>query len=175
MDDNEIAVVNIDVSLERDGFFRDILRHLSGTLEDVVGLDDASGFVSVVGQRIGDELNSQYKAALQVDQLSPQQVAQVLVDLKQKISGNFRIASQTRHKIVLQSSSCPFGDKVAGRPSLCMMTSNVFGVIAADNLGYAKVELQETIATGNEGCTVVIYLRQDSESEDVAGIDYYQG
>jgi hypothetical protein len=29
-----------------------------------------------------------------------------------------------------------------------MMTSNVFGAIAAENLGYGKVELRETIAKG---------------------------
>ncbi len=33
---------------------------------------------------------------------------------------------------------------------MCMMTSNVFGSIAAENLGYAKIELQETVATGDE-------------------------
>lgn len=40
------------------------------------------------------------------------------------------------------------GEKVLGRESMCMMTSNVFGYIAAQNTGYAKVELQETIARG---------------------------
>ena len=34
---------------------------------------------------------------------------------------------------------------------MCMMTSNVFGHIAAENVGYAKVELQETIARGDKG------------------------
>lgn len=37
-----------------------------------------------------------------------------------------------------------------------MMTSNVFGMIAASNLGYAKVELQETIAKGASGCRVIV-------------------
>lgn len=175
MDEIEIVNMNAQVNLERDGFFRDILRHLSGTLQDVVGLEDASGFVSVVGQRIGDELNAQYLAALQLKKLNREQVSAVLVNLKQKISGNFSVVSQTDEKIILQSSSCPFGDKVKGRPSLCMMTSNVFGVIAAENLGYAKVELSETIATGSEGCKVVIYLQQNQESNDATGIDYFQG
>jgi hypothetical protein len=40
-----------------------------------------------------------------------------------------------------------------------MMTSNVFGHIAARNIGYAKVELQQTIARGHDGCRVVIYLQ----------------
>jgi hypothetical protein len=58
---------------------------------------------------------------------------------------------------------------------MCMMTSNVFGYIAAENLGYAKVELQETIAKGSRGCTVVIYLKQNSEAEKVKGREYFKG
>ena len=40
-----------------------------------------------------------------------------------------------------------------------MMTSNVFGSIAAANLGYAKVELQETIAEGSPGAVSFTSLR----------------
>ena len=40
-----------------------------------------------------------------------------------------------------------------------MMTSNVFGSIAAENLGYAGVELERTIAGGHAGCRVVVHLR----------------
>ena len=32
---------------------------------------------------------------------------------------------------------------------MCIMTSNVFGAIAAEHLGYAKVELQKTIPKGD--------------------------
>lgn len=54
-----------------------------------------------------------------------------------------------------------------------MMTSNVFGTIAADNLGYAKVELRETIARGAPGCTVVIHLRPTAEAESASGREYF--
>ena len=37
------------ITLERDSFFRSIIRELSGTLEDVVGQEATAGFVSVVG------------------------------------------------------------------------------------------------------------------------------
>ena len=43
---------SVDIQLDRDIFLRALLRELSGTLENVVGLDDASGFISVVGQRV---------------------------------------------------------------------------------------------------------------------------
>lgn len=165
----------LPLPLERDGFLRDLLRHLSGTLQDVVGLDQASGFISVVGQRMGERINEDYRTALNVGSLSREQVAAVLVDLKQRIQGNFSIVSEDSTKIVLQTTSCPFEDKVVGRPSLCMMTSNVFGTITAENLGYAKVCLEQTIANGDQGCRVVVYLSDDEEAAEKEGNEYFKG
>ncbi len=76
---------------------------------------------------------------------------------------------------MLGNRACPFGEKVAGRPALCMMTSNVFGVIAAENLGYAKVAIEESIARGDPGCRVVVYLRPTDEAQAAAGREYFQG
>ncbi len=155
------SVRRLDILLERDVFLRTLLRHLSGTLEDVVGLKEASGFISIVGQRIGDELNESYRTALGAGSLSREEVAAVLVDLKRRIQGDFFIIEESEDKIVLGNRACPFGDKVRDRRSMCMMTSNVFGVIAAENLGYARVVLEETIAEGHAGCRVAVYLRPD--------------
>jgi predicted ArsR family transcriptional regulator len=169
------SVPNLDVPLERDVFLRNLIRELSGTLQEVVGLEEASGFISVVGQTMGRQMERDYKAALEVSQLSREQVAAVLVDLKRRIQGDFYIIEQTDEKIVLGNRACPFGDKVLDRPAMCMMTSNVFGSIAADNLGYAKVELQETIATGAPGCRVVVYLKPTPEAEARPGREYFKG
>ena len=57
---------------------------------------------------------------------------------------------------------------------MCMMTSNVFGAIAAENLGYAKVELRETIAEGHGRCTVIVYLSPSSDSECTDGREYFK-
>jgi hypothetical protein len=54
-----------------------------------------------------------------------------------------------------------------------MMTSNVFGSIAANNVGYAKVELQETIARGAPGCRVVVYLKPTGEAALAEGREYF--
>lgn len=162
-----------DVPLNRDVFLRNLVRELAGTLESVVGMADALGFISVVGQNIGQQMEGDYKAALNVGSLSREQVADVLVDLKHRIQGDFHIIEESEEKIVLGNRACPFGDKVIDRPSLCMMTSNVFGNIAANNLGYARVVLNETIATGSAGCLVTIYLKQDSSQDE--GREYFQG
>ena len=165
----------LDVPLERDGFLRSLIRELSGTLQDVVGLEEASGFISVVGQNIGSAIDRDYRQGLQVERLTREQVAAVFVDLKRRIKGDFYVIEQSDEKIVLGNRRCPFEDKVTGRPALCMMTSNVFGTIAAENLGYAKVELQETIATGAPGCRVVVHLKATDESEGADGREYVRG
>lgn len=167
-------LAELDVPLDRDVFLRNLLRVLSGTLEEAVGLSEASGFISVVGQTIGDQINRDYKQALGVSNLKREQVADVLVDLKRRIQGDFYVIEQDDAKIVLGNRACPFGDKVLDRPSLCMMTSNVFGAIAAENLGYAKVELQETIAKGHGGCRIVVHLKPTPEAETVEGREYFK-
>lgn len=168
------VVEDLPLPLERDLFLRTLLRELSGTLQDVVGVDEASGFVSLVGQRIGDQINEQYRTALQVDRLSAGEVAAVLVDLKRRIQGDFYVVEQDDEKIVLGNRVCPFAEKVLDRPSLCMMTSNVFGVIAAENLGYSKVVIEEAIARGDAGCRVVVYLKPTSAAEAAEGREYHK-
>lgn len=170
---NELS--SSELPLERDGFVRTLLRHLSGTLQDVVGLDEASGFISVVGQEMGEQIGGMYRAALDVDRLDPDQLAEVLVDLKRRIQGDFYVIEQDEEKIVLGNRRCPFGDKVVGRPALCMMTSNVFGSIASGSSGYAKIELSETIALGASGCRVVVYLQKTPESKRAHGREYFRG
>ena len=148
------SIAALPIPLERDVFCRTLLRELSGTLEEVVGLDEAAGFISVVGTRVGEMIGAEYRAALGQEQLDAGTVAAVLVDLKRRIEGDFFLIEATDEKLVLGNRACPFAEKVIGRPSLCMMTSNVFGRIAADNLGYARVVLEETIAQGAPGCRV---------------------
>ena len=163
---------NLSIPLDRDVFFRSLIRELAGELENIVGLKEASGFISLVSQRLGDAINNDYRTAVAADQLNFDQVADALVDFKRRIGGDFFIVEATPDKIVLGNRRCPFGDKVLGRPSMCMMTSNVFGTIAAENLGFAKVELQETIAAGNPGCLVVVHLKPTADSKEAGGHEY---
>lgn len=164
----------LNIALDRDGFQGDLIRELSGVLEDLVGLEEASGFISIVGQNMGTRLDCDYRKALAVSRLTRPQVADVLVDLKARIQGDFYVIEQDDERIVLGNRVCPFGDKVHGRPSMCMMTSNVFGVIASENLGYAKVSLEQTIAQGDPGCRVVIYLQHSEASETATGQVYFR-
>ncbi|ANJ67320.1 transcriptional regulator [Halothiobacillus diazotrophicus] len=169
----QLPAQDLDIALERDVFLRTLIRELSGTLQDVVGLDEASGFVSVVGQRIGEWIDHNYREAWQIERMTAEQVAEVLVDLKARINGQFRLEESTPEKMTFFNTRCPFEEKVIGRPSMCMMTSNVFGTIAAENLGYAKVELQKTIANGDGCCRVAVHLRPTTEALACTGREYF--
>lgn len=153
------------IALERDLFLRRLLRELSGTLQDVVGAEEAAGYISVVGAAMGEHIDAEYRRALRLERLDREQVAKVLVDLKRRIQGDFFVLEEDDTRIVLGNRACPFGELVRDRPSLCMMTSNVFGRIAAENLGYARVELKETIAQGHPGCRVVVHLVPSEEAD----------
>lgn len=163
----------LDIPLARDLFLRTLIRELSGTLQDVVGLEEASGFVSVVGQRMGEWIDETYRTAWQTDKLSPEQVGEALVDLKARINGTFQLDELSADAMTFSNGRCPFEDKVVGRPSMCMMTSNVFGTIAAENLGYAKVELNKTIANGDGCCQVTVHLRPTQAALACDGREYF--
>jgi predicted ArsR family transcriptional regulator len=161
------------IDLERDGFLRDLLRELSGALQEVVGLEEASGFISVVGRAMGDKLRARYEVALGTERLPPERLSAVLVDLKKRIQGDFYVLEEDESHIVFGNRRCPFGDRVRDRPSLCMMTSNVFGSIAAHSTGYSKVVLEQTIALGHPGCRVVVHLRPTPAAEAAEGREYF--
>ena len=160
------------LELDRDVFLRSLVRHLAGSLEEVVGLEEASGYISLVGQAMGEEILAQYAEALDTDRLTVEQAAAVMVDLKRRIGGGFSVEQLAQDKIVLVNDACPFGEKVLGRESMCMMTSNVFGHVAAESTGYAKVGLEQTIARGDGGCRVVVHLRDDADGT-IGGREYF--
>lgn len=162
-----------DIPLNRDLFLRTLIRDLAGILEEVIGHEETAGYISLVGQKMGSWINGIYRQSLGLPTLSPEQVARVLVDLKRRLDGHFSLIELNEEKMVLSSSACPFGEKVLDRPSMCMMTTNVFGVITAENLGYAKVALHETIAGRCSRCLVTVFIKQTDESRATAGREYF--
>ena len=158
------------VPLERDVFLRTLMRDLAGTLQDVVGLERRPA--SSRRRTEDGDRSTKLRAALAVDRLDRPQVAAVLVDLKRASRATSRVVEERRRSSACWKPGCPFGEKVLGRPAICMMTSNVFGSIAAENLGYAKVGIEKAIARGDEGCRIVVYLRPSGESRAAEGREY---
>ena len=157
---------NLELPLERDLFFRTIIRTLSGTLQDTIGLEEASGYIALVGNEIGEWIEDEYRKSATKERFTPTEVADMLVDLKARIGGSFSIQSVEEDRIVLRNSTCPFGDLVKGRPSLCQMTTNVFGRITADQRGYARIELPQTIAQGDDHCLAIVHLSRGNPETD---------
>lgn len=170
---NSTKIADLNIPLERDVFSRTLIRELAGTLQDVIGLKESEGFISIVGKNIGEWINDAYKSQLKQAKLTREQVVDVLIDLKARINGEFRLVEQDQDKVVFKNRQCPFEDKVLDRQCMCMMTSNVFGSITADNLGYSKVVLEETIAKGDKECKVVVHFNRTAEAEAAEGREYF--
>ncbi|MFC3226439.1 methanogen output domain 1-containing protein [Marinibaculum pumilum] len=171
-DQTDRNLASCEAPVDRDMFLQDVILDLADTIQNVVGAKDAKGFISIVGARMGDRLNERYKKQAARSSLDRTEVAQVLVDLKNRIDGDFRVVEENDDRIVLVNGRCPFGSSVLGKPALCMMTSNVFGRIAAENLGYAHIVIEEAIALGHAGCRVVVNLKPDAETEG-EGTEYF--
>jgi len=103
--------------------------------------------------------------------LDKERYIDLILTLKNHIGGNFSLASVDADTITVVNSRCPFGERVTNFPELCRMTSSVFGGIAARNLGYAKVEIRQSIAKQNGRCEVCIHTNRD-RAADKPGLEY---
>jgi predicted ArsR family transcriptional regulator len=160
------------VALTEVSFLRKFIRHITGTLEELVGLDEAAGYICTVAQRMGEQLNESYRLSLGLERLNRKQVCKVITDLGKRI--NAEIVFEDKEKIVLEGCTCPYGADVADRPSMCMMTTSMLGVIAAENLGYAKVSIEESRSQEDPACRVVIYLQVSEESAPAVGREFFR-
>ncbi|HEX8971804.1 ATP-binding protein [Oryzihumus sp.] len=144
----------------KESFLRALVVQLARAVEAQQGPDAAAAAVAQVGADIGGRMEEEYRAARSVvGRLTPEQMADCYVRLKHAIDGGFYVIEVTEHRIVLGNTRCPFGDVVQRAPSLCRMTSSVFGGIAARNSDHTvAVLLEERIAVGDPGCRVVVDL-----------------
>jgi predicted ArsR family transcriptional regulator len=165
-----LATAQSAQSLNQPDFFANVLGDLAELLETIIGLQDAEGFISTVGGHIGKEISGLYPA--DPGSADPEQLAKILLDLKKRIGGNFEVVSADNTQVVMRAQRCPFGDKVKGRPSLCMMTTNVFGRVVADRNGYAHVKIDKSIARGDHNCHVVVALQID-ENTPTSGSEFF--
>ena len=142
----------------KEPFLRALVVQLAAAVEAQQGPDAGAQAVTQVGVDVGGRMEDEYRAARGVvGRMTPEQIAECFVRLKGAIEGRFRVVEVTDEQIVLTNDRCPFGDVVQRAPSLCRMTSSVFGGIAARNSeSGASVTLEERIAVGDPGCRVVV-------------------
>ncbi|WP_349407396.1 methanogen output domain 1-containing protein [Pseudalkalibacillus sp. SCS-8] len=127
----------------------------------------AEEYIKQIGIKTGEWIESFYSGQDEV--WSVDRYAEVIVDLKNSIGGHFQIDEVHDDHVIVKAKDCPFGEVVKDAPHLCMMTSSVFGGIAARRFGFGKVNLRKRIATGDSGCEVAIYFKPTDVEE---GIEY---
>ena len=123
--------------------------HCGGSSDHVakVGLAASHCLEEVVRQQLGCS-----------GPLDPDQYADLIVEIKNRIGGQFERVPGEVGSIRVINHRCPFGDLVVEAPELCRMTSSVFGAIAARSFGYAKVELHKRIAARDGVCDVRVWI-----------------
>jgi uncharacterized protein len=144
--------------LNQRDFFSRIIGAVASDLDKLLGYEDAAAVVTLAGSRIASDLSAAYAGRIAAAPSKVEGIAAALIDLKSKVGGNFSVETIADDRVVLVNSVCPFAQNVAGKPSLCMMTTNVFGRIAADTSGFARVEISEALSLGDHRCRVVIDL-----------------
>lgn len=120
--------------------------------------NDRLNYIEQLGLTASGCFETAYRQELAQDgPLDHDKYADMIVEIKNKIGGNFSRASSEPDMVRVVNTRCPFGDAVMQAPELCKMTSSVFGGIAARNFGYAKVILDKRIAVGDGMCEARIY------------------
>ncbi|MFC3200481.1 methanogen output domain 1-containing protein [Alteromonas oceani] len=157
--------INLRVDVDQTRFYRQCLLELNDVLDKVLGNDESTAFVGLVASRLADFFISAYREAHGRRHYSPMQLAQLLIDLKTRIGGDFYVSDITGRKIVLRNRQCPFGKGVLGKSSLCSMTAGVFGKVVAESNQYAAVSVDEAIAKGDAQCKVTILLQAEDNSD----------
>ncbi|QIZ78989.1 methanogen output domain 1-containing protein [Thalassovita gelatinovora] len=147
----------------------DTLHYLTKVLETVAGEEEAEAFFSTVGSDVGHIIYNQYASQLEKECPNGEILPDVLIDLEKRVGGAFRLIEKDENRIVLENSACPFGEKVQGTRSVCMMTSNIFGHVTSNCKGYAKVNLEKTIARGDGLCRVSVSFNDDA----TPGLEYF--
>lgn len=161
------------IQLDRDVFMRTLLVNISYLLENNLGTIWLEQYIARVGLSMGAWIEDEYRKICGLEgDLTPQQFAEIVVDLKRHIGGEFFIDSVAQAAVTVASTTCPFGEIVGRSPGLCRMTSSVFGGIAARNFGYSKVSIGQAIARGDTNCRVTVFLGHSDEAEAAPGDEY---
>lgn len=149
----------------RESFLRALVVQLAQTIELADGPGPAESIVAQVGTDVGGRMEEAFRSSRDLDgDLSLDDISDLLVELKSAIGGDFFVIEADDDRIVLGNHRCPFGDAVQQAPSLCRMTSSVFGGIARRNRGAAAVDLEQRIAVGDPQCRVTVWLTRPDEA-----------
>jgi predicted ArsR family transcriptional regulator len=139
----------------REAFLGAVTASLAQTVERSYGPAAAGAAVATVGLAMGARVEEEYRRTRQLtDRLTAQQMAELYVEMKASIGGDFFVISVDDDEVVLGNRRCPFGAAVTESPSLCQMTTSAFAGVATRNTGHGEVRLEQRIAVGDRECRV---------------------
>ncbi len=157
-------------------FLRTFIAQCMKVAEQRYSQQDDAGtdrYIEQVGLSASHCLEEAMRARLGYEgPITPDQYADLIIGIKNRIGGNFSRASGAAGTIRVVNTCCPFGNGVREAPELCRMTASVFGGIAARNFGYAKVELRKRIALNDDRCEVCIYTNAEA-ARNKPGDEYH--
>lgn len=159
-------ISSLDIDFDHRGLFYALVAGMAELLETIAGAEDACVCVSSIAARMGSDIEKRYKAALGVQNLNRNQLIEALIDLNNRAGGKFSVIEQDEDRVVFGNCACPLGKAASNHPSLCMLTSNIFGRMSANAVGYAAVDLERTIAKGDSDCRVVLHLKRTESGPD---------
>lgn len=135
--------------------------------------NNEQSYIELLGLTASSCFETAYRQKLELDgPLNHDKYADMIIEIKNKIGGNFSRESSEPGMVRVVNTRCPFGEAVMQAPELCKMTSSVFGGIAARNFGYAKVILDKRIAMGDGVCEARIYTNP-KQSASFNGDEYH--
>ena len=161
---------NDDGYFAKGPFLKALVVEMANAVEMTHGPSDAERAVAQVGATVGKRMETAFRDRRDLDgDLTTEQLAEIYLGLKSAIGGDFSVVSIDDDKIVMGNRNCPFGADVRFAPSLCRMTSSVFGGIGARNAGHdVAVHLEERIAVGDPECRVTVWLRPPPSEVEVS-------
>jgi DNA-binding CsgD family transcriptional regulator len=127
-----------------------------------------------IGEQIGRQVSEQHRLThgLRLPFSRKEYGRCLSQSLPERMGWPCSLLEETADRLRFGIAACPFGRTTTSTPEFCWLTSGVFGGIAADHFGYAKVCLSRGSGTPPRNCCVTVYIRKTDDSIAADGTEY---
>jgi DNA-binding CsgD family transcriptional regulator len=163
------------------GLLWQLLKQFAGTLQATLHPALYAQKLREIGKDLGLDLASQVRpshqhAHRQADPLRAKQDYQRWLDwVNTQWGGAYRPQFETPHKVRVDVPRCPFKDLATDDPTICQLEAALFGGVAGEYFGYAKVALARGAGTPPRDCRLTLYLERTPEALAQEGLTFGSG